>query len=170
MHSLNILTAGIYSFFQWMSFLIDYFFRITPLLKKDYILIADRYAYTGITRDIVNGAGHALGNLLYSIIIKPDLIFFYDVDPRVCYDRIKDRGKILFHTNKIIQGSKLLKNKDLYYIVKLRNEYLRLFNSQMVRKESKIILVNDYTEIVKEYVEDYISGKMEMGGYVKTFN
>jgi dTMP kinase len=170
MYSLNILTSGIYSFFQWMSFLMDYFFKITPLLKRDYILIADRYVYTGITRDIVNGAGHALGNLLHSIIIKPDLIFFYDVDPRVCYDRIKERGKILFHPNKIIQGSKILKNKDLYYIAKLRKEYLRLFNSQMIRKESKIVLVNDFNEIVKEYVEDYISCKMEMGGYVKKFN
>lgn len=168
--SLHILTSGIYSFFQWMGFLIDYFLKITPLLKRGYILIADRYVYTGMTRDIANGTGHAPGNLLHSIIIKPDLIFFYDVDPRVCYDRIKERGKILFHTNKIIRRSKILKNKDLYYIVKLRREYLRLFSSHMVRKESKIILVNHYSELVEESVEKYISGKRGIGGYVKTFN
>ncbi len=170
MDSLNILTSGIYSFFQWVGFLIDYIFKIVPLLKRDYVLIADRYVYTGMTRDIVNGAWAAPGRFLHSVVIKPDLTFFYDVDPQVCYERIKERGKPLFHTNQIIWKSRILKNKDLYYIVKLRREYMRLFHNQMAGKESKIIQVNDDMENVKESVEKVLSGKRRMGVYVKMFN
>lgn len=158
-HSKNILTAGIYSFFQWISFLLDYFFKIIPLLKKNYILIADRYVYTGITRDTANGTGAAFGRFLHETIRKPDLIFFHDVPPQVCYDRIKKRGKILFHTNKSIMRSTTLKNKHLYYLVKLRREYLRLFNSSMIKKRTNIIRIKENNEDVKKCVQNYIQLK-----------
>ncbi len=169
MNRLNILTSGIYSFFQWTSFLIDYFFKLIPLLKENTVLVADRYVYTGMTRDIVNGVGHTPGRLIYRHVLKPNLIFFNDIDPVICHNRIKERGKVLFHTNKMIKRNKILKNKSLYYLVKLRREYQRLFSSQMVKKESLIIQVNENSDIIIKYVEDYISGKKEMKEYVKTF-
>lgn len=158
-HSHNILTSGVYSFFQWVSFLIDYLFKIIPLLKRNYILIADRYVYTGLTRDCANGAGRRLGNLLHRIVIKPDIVFFNDIHPQICHERIKKRGKILFHTNKAILRSMLLKNKQLYYLMKLRREYLRLFNNNSVIRNTNIIFINDNSGRINEYIDDYISAK-----------
>lgn len=164
--SKKLLTSNIYSYLQWLSFFIDYYFKIIPLLKENYILIADRYVYTGLTRDIANGARGRLGRWIYRIVIKPDLLFFYDIDPRVCYERISKRGKDLFHTNKSIMKSKTLKNKNLYYLAKIRREYLRLFDNPEVRKETRIIRFKDNNECFKKHVEDYISIQKEMHEYV----
>lgn len=170
MDSGNLLTPCTYSFLQWISFIIDYFFKIVPLLKKNYILIADRYIYTGLTRDCVNGAGGAIGRFLHRLVIKPAIVFFLDVNPEVCDERIKKRGKDLFHTNKLIRDSKLLKNKELYYLTKLRREYLLLFNSKQVKNETNIITVNEDANTVVKCVNDYISGKREIYEYFKPFN
>jgi Thymidylate kinase len=167
--SINILTPGIYSFFQWMSFIIDYFMKIVPLLKKNYVIIADRYIYTGLTRDCVNGAGGTLGRFLHRIVVKPALVFFLDVDPKVCNERIKKRGKTLFHTNKQIIRSKLLRNKDEYYLTKLRREYLHLFRIATLQNETNIIPVSEDNDAVLKCVQDYISGRREMREYIKTF-
>ena len=168
--SRGLLTPGIYSFFQWISFLIDYLFKVVPLLKKNYILIADRYIYTGLTRDGVNGAGGTIGKFLHKLVIKPAMVFFLDVSPEVCDRRIKKRGKDLFHTNKLIRKSKLLKNKELYYLTKLRREYLILFNSKTIQDETNIITVNEDTDTVVKCVNDYISGRREIYEYFKPFN
>ncbi len=168
--SKKLLTPGIYSFFQWVSFLIDYLFKVLPLLKKNYVLIADRYIYTGLTRDSVNGAGGKIGRLLHRFVIKPTMVFFLDVSPEECDRRIKKRGKDLFHTNKLIRENKLLKNKELYYLNKLRDEYLLLINSKAIQNETNIITVNEDSDIVVKCVNDYISGRREIYEYFKPLN
>ncbi len=170
MDSRKLLTPGIYSFLQWISFLIDYTFKVVPLLKKNYVLIADRYIYTGLTRDRVNGAGGKIGRLLHGLVIKPAMVFFLDVKPEVCDERIKKRGKDLFHTNKLIRESKLLKNRELYYLTKLRREYLLLFNSKTIQNETNIITINEDTNTVIKCVDDYITGRREIYEYFKPLN
>lgn len=135
----NILTKEAYSFLQWISFFIDYFTVILPLLRKNYYVIADRYIYTGLTRDIVNGTKFRVGQLISLFVRQPDYIYFIDTPPNVCFERIKKRGKPLFHTNKRILKSKLLRNKTLYYLKKVRREYLKLFEDLKTKTNIKII-------------------------------
>lgn len=166
----RLLTPEVYSFFQWLSFILDYFSIIHPQLKKNYILIADRYIYTGLTRDSANGASGRLGKILYKKIIKPDLTFFLDVSPKECYKRIQKRGKTLFYTNKMIRESTIIKNKDLFYLMKLRKEYLHLFSDHNVKNNTQIIWVSNNKDIVKRCIGNYLAGKMEVSEYVKSLN
>ncbi|MHB8062502.1 MAG: dTMP kinase [Ruminiclostridium sp.] len=166
-HSMKLLTSWLYSIFQWISFLLDYYLKITPLLKKDCILIADRYIYTGHTRDIANEAGQMIAKKLHRVIRKPDLIFFYDVDLQVCYERIEKRGKFLFYPNNRIQNNEVLKNKDLDYLIRLQQEYFHLFQSSTLTKETNIICLGgsyDLAEIkIRKHVEEYIRLKSGNG-------
>jgi dTMP kinase len=125
--SRRMLSSDIYSFLQWISFLLDYFRIILPTLRSRKIVIADRYVYTGITRDSINGARKRLGLLIASVVRKPDYIYFLDTPSHICLDRLKARNKALFHTNRRIRENKLIKNKDLYYLNKMRYAYNRLF-------------------------------------------
>lgn len=125
--SRKILSSNLYSLLQWIGFLLDYFRIILPVLWSSRIIIADRYIYTGMARDAVNGAGKMLGRIIGFLVRKPDYIYFIDVPSHICLERLKARNTVLFHTNKRIKGNKLLKNKDLYYLNKMRYEYKRMF-------------------------------------------
>jgi len=72
----KLLTSNIYSLLQWMGFLVYYITKIKPLLRKKYIVIADRYAFTGLVRDAVNGGSLFIGKRIWPLIRKPNLIFF----------------------------------------------------------------------------------------------
>ncbi len=156
----RMLTPALYSIFQWTGFFIDYFTRMIPLLKRGYIIIADRYIYTALTRDAVNGAGLLSSRILYHMVRKPDLLFFYDTHPQVCYKRINARGKLLFHTNRYILENRLLKNKDLFYLKKLKNEYVRLLSSPEVKKHANIIFIGDNYNDVGVCVNAYLTRKL----------
>ncbi len=168
--SVRLLTPEIYSFFQWLGFMQDYYFKIIPLLKKQYILLADRYVYTGLTRDNANGTGVKPGKAIYERILKPDLVFFQDINPRICYKRIQKRGKPLFYTNRVIKKSGMIKNKDLFYLMRLRKEYLLLFNNSTVKNDTNIIWLRNSDDSVIEYADGYISDREERREYVKVFN
>ncbi|MFZ5989295.1 MAG: dTMP kinase [Bacillota bacterium] len=156
----HLITPKIYSILQLISFLLDYLIRIVPYLRKNYIVIADRYVYTALTRDRVNGAGSFMGWLLYRLVRKPDMLFFYDTNPDICSQRIKFRGKALFHTNSIILNSKLLKNRNLYYLKKLRSEYVRLLERPEINRATSIIHIKDNVESIVEDVEGYLDKKI----------
>ncbi|RCX12558.1 dTMP kinase [Anaerobacterium chartisolvens] len=160
----KLLTPLVYSVLQWLSFYIDYFIKIMPLLKRGYVVIADRYVYTALTRDVVNGAGTAHGLILRSIAAEPDLLMFFDTSPHVCHDRISLRGKALFHTNKFIMNSRLLKNKDLYYLKRLRREYLKLLSKLNTDKDMHIAFINDCSTDISKHIDCYMDIKKGRAG------
>lgn len=172
LHSMNLLTSWIYSILQWISFLLHYFFEIKPYLEKDYILIADRYIYTGQTRDTANGVKQKTGKRVSKLVRKPDLILFYDVDVKVCYERIERRGKILFHPNRKVQCNKVLKAENLHYLEEMHKEYLNLFSDPELIKDTNVICIplescEKTKVIIKDSVEGYIRKKTDEGVIVK---
>jgi dTMP kinase len=161
LYSSKLLTSGMYSVLQWFSFIIDYLFKIIPYLRKDYILIADRYVYTGLTRDAANGAGIKAGKKLVSFVRKPDLILFYDIDLHICYERIQKRGKRLFRPGGINYSNE----ENLEYLIKLHNEYLKILNQPSFEEETNIVFITGSSEPeklrVKRVIDKYISSKLK---------
>lgn len=155
----KMLTSTIYSILQWSSFSIDYFTRIVPALNKGNIVLADRYVYTALTRDMVNGSSVLPGKYFCTLVRKPDMLFFYDTNCELCYERILTRGKALFHTNKYIKRNKLLKNKNLYYLKKLRSEYIKILRkSNLLSHTNVVIIKNDEVNVIKE-LDQYLKSK-----------
>lgn len=167
LHSANMLTARIYSLLQWISFLIDYFFKMAPCLRKDHIIIADRYMYTGQTRDVANGAGKKAGKKFERLLRKPDLILFYDVDLQVCYERIEKRGKVLFRPDRKNHNNE----ENLEYLIKLHKEYLKIFSEASFTEETNIIVLTGSSDLeklqVKKDVNKYIKLKLKNGYFVE---
>jgi dTMP kinase len=56
--------------------------EIIPALRAGYIVLADRYIYTLMARDIVRGADPAWTRNLYSSALVPDAVFYLQVDPQ----------------------------------------------------------------------------------------
>lgn len=158
-HSMGVLSPTIYSILQWFSFIIDYILKITPLLRRNYVVIVDRYVYTGLTRDTVNKSNQVLGKGIYHLSRIPDMILFYDTGLHICYERIKSRGKILFHPNQTIHRNNLLKNKELYYLKKLLYQYHKLLEEPKLQKACNIIFIKEIGDDVCNKVNSYIIQK-----------
>ncbi|MFH0792666.1 MAG: thymidylate kinase [bacterium] len=60
---------------------------IVPALRAGFIVLADRYIYTLMARDIVRGADPEWIESLYSIAIVPDAVYYLRVSPQSLVER-----------------------------------------------------------------------------------
>jgi dTMP kinase len=61
--------------------------RIVPALRAGFIVLADRYIYTLMARDIVRGADRDWVRSLYGIALVPDLVIYLRVSPGQLVER-----------------------------------------------------------------------------------
>lgn len=62
--------------------------KIIPALRAGYIVLADRYIFTLIARDAVRKIRRTWSHALYGFALKPDLVFYLDVDPNELIHRV----------------------------------------------------------------------------------
>jgi len=78
---------------------------VIPALKKDKIVICDRYFFSTLAYGMAEGL--SLKNLtkLNEKFLLPDIIFFLDVKPAICLQRIEKRGeeKALFEEKEKLE-------------------------------------------------------------------
>jgi len=83
----NVLTRTTLSLFYATDFADQLENRIVPALKAGFVVLADRYIYTLIARDVVRGGDRAWLESLYGIAIVPDIVFYLRVSPRQLVER-----------------------------------------------------------------------------------
>jgi dTMP kinase len=62
--------------------------KIIPALKAGYIVLADRYIFTLMARDAVRKIRRTWSHALYGFALKPELVFYLDVDPNELIHRV----------------------------------------------------------------------------------
>jgi dTMP kinase len=77
----NVLGHTTMSLFYATDFFDQFENVIVPALRAGFVVLADRYIYTLMVRDIVRGANREWVESLYSIALVPDLIFYLRVAP-----------------------------------------------------------------------------------------
>ena len=60
---------------------------ILPALKSGFIVLADRYIYTLMARDMVRGMDEGWLKNLYGIALEPDAVFYLSVEPEELVQR-----------------------------------------------------------------------------------
>lgn len=83
----NILTNTTLSLFYATDFFDQLVHDMIPALRAGYIVIADRYFYTLMARDLVRGADRDWVRNLYSPALVPDAVFYFKVGARQLVDR-----------------------------------------------------------------------------------
>src|SRR4051812_9853089 len=68
---------------------------ILPALKAGFIVLADRYIYTLMIRDMVRGMDEAWLKNLYGIALVPDAVFYLNVSPQELVLRNFEKSKAL---------------------------------------------------------------------------
>src|SRR5882757_8783742 len=77
----NILSRTTLSLFYATDFADQLENIILPALKAGFIVLADRYIYTLMARDMVRGMDEAWLKNLYGIALEPDAVFYLNVPP-----------------------------------------------------------------------------------------
>lgn len=72
--------------------------RVIPALKEDKIVLCDRYldsslVYQGIARGL--GIENVEKINMFALEYMPDITFFIDVKPEICFKRIKDNNRAM---------------------------------------------------------------------------
>src|SRR5262245_60429166 len=70
---------------------------IKPSLDKGKIVIADRYIFTGLSRDAARGVSRDWSMSLYGQVRKPDIVFYFSGAPEVFAARIAASREIRFY-------------------------------------------------------------------------
>lgn len=83
----NILGETTRSIFYATDFADQLENRIIPALRAGFIVLADRYIYTLMARDIVRGADREWERALYGIALVPDLVIYLRVSPAQLVER-----------------------------------------------------------------------------------
>lgn len=85
--SSNVLSPRTLSLFYATDFADQLENKIIPSLQAGSIVLADRYIYTPMARDIVRGAERDWVEAVYSIALVPDAVFYLSVSPRNLAER-----------------------------------------------------------------------------------
>jgi dTMP kinase len=83
----NVLTHTTMSLFYATDFFDQQVKDLVPALRAGLIVLADRYVYTLMARDIVRGADCEWTRNLYSPAIIPDAVFYFRVSARQLVER-----------------------------------------------------------------------------------
>ncbi len=83
----NILSRTTLSLFYATDFADQVENIILPALKAGFVVLADRYIYTLMARDIVRGMDQAWLKNLYGIALEPDAVFYLNVPPEELVQR-----------------------------------------------------------------------------------
>ena len=73
---------------------------IVPSLRAGKVVLADRYIYTAMARDVARGANPRAVRQLYSFAVKPDLALYFRVPLEVAVHRVlscAERGELKFY-------------------------------------------------------------------------
>jgi dTMP kinase len=83
----NILSRATLSLFYATDFADQLENVIIPALKAGFMVLADRYIYTLMARDLVRGMDAAWLKNLYGVALVPDAVFYLNVSPEQLVER-----------------------------------------------------------------------------------
>jgi len=124
----NTLSPRTMSLFYASDFYDQLENRIVPALRAGYVVLADRYIFTLMARDLVRGADPAWLDSLYSMALVPDAVYCLTVSTRVLARRALAAHAGLDYWES---GMDLGLSRDWYtsfvlYQRRLRQEFRRL--------------------------------------------
>ncbi|MDQ6632923.1 MAG: thymidylate kinase [Verrucomicrobiota bacterium] len=124
----NILSRTTLSLFYATDFADQLENIILPSLKAGFMVLADRYIYTLMVRDLVRGMNEAWLKNLYGIALVPDAVFYLNVSPDELVQRNFSKTQSLDYWES---GMDLGLSRDMFdsflkYQALMQNEFKRL--------------------------------------------
>ena len=112
--------------------------KIIPGLRSGYIVLSDRYIYTLMAREAVRGISSSWSHNLYGFALKPDIVFYLDVDPNELVHRVFKKNSYLdyYESGTDLRLSDNMLESFIMYQKLLKNQFKRM------QKRYKIISID----------------------------
>jgi dTMP kinase len=119
--------------------------KIIPALRAGYIVLADRYIYTLMARDAVRGLSRRWSHNLFGFAVKPDLVYYLDVDPNELVHRVFQKNSSLDYYES---GADLRLSEDM---LESFLKYQRLIGKEFQRMQKRygIVPINGNRTVVE---------------------
>ena len=133
--------------------------QIIPALRAGFIVLADRYIYTLIARDVAREADPEWAESLYSIAVVPDAVFYLRVSPQELLQRNFQKHPTLdyWESGMDIGLSRDMFDSFLKYQRLMQNEFKRL----QQKYEFEVINGNRSVKFIAAELESKISKILE---------
>ncbi len=121
----NILSPSTMSLFYATDFADQLENVMIPALRAGFVVLADRYIYTLMARDIVRGANREWIRAVYGIALVPDAVFYLNVSPKILAERNFKKSGMLDYWES---GMDIQRSGDMYecfirYQKKIQKEF-----------------------------------------------
>ena len=127
----NVLNPITLSLFYATDFADQFENVIIPALRSGFVVLADRYIYTLMARDLIRGADPAWLESLYSIALVPDAVFYLRVSTKQLVGRSLDKEATLDYWES---GMDLGRSRDLFHSFM---KYQRLIQAEFARMQER---------------------------------
>lgn len=157
----NILSHITLSLFYATDFADQLENIILPALKAGFMVLADRYIYTLMVRDLVRGMDEAWLKNLYGIALMPDAVFYLNVSPEQLVQRNFSKNQTLdyWESGLDIGLSRDMFDCFLQYQALVEKQFRRLqstYGLTIVNGERSVEVVNAE---LQEKIEQVLVGK-----------
>jgi dTMP kinase len=156
----NVLSQTTRSLFYATDFADQLENRIIPALRAGYVVLADRYIYSLMARDIVRGADRDWVRSLYGIALVPALVMYLQVSPAQLVERNFRKNVILDYWEA---GMDLGLSRDIFdsFI-----RYQRLIQKEflLMQKEYGFTVINGNRSIrsIANEIRTRVEGLLEL--------
>jgi dTMP kinase len=157
----NVLTHTTMSLFYATDFFDQLVHEIIPALRAGFIVLADRYIYTLMARDLARGADRAWVRNLYSPAIIPDAVFYFRVSARQLVDRNFQKNSTLDYWES---GMDLGLSRDMFSsFVKFQKMLQTEFERMQKEFGFEIINANLRIDTIQRELRKKIGGLLGLG-------
>ena len=155
----NILSHTTLSLFYATDFADQLENTILPALRAGFIVLADRYIYTLMVRDIVRGTDEEWLKNLYGIALVPDAVFYLSVSPEQLVQRNFAKNKSLDYWESGMDCglSRDMFDSFLKYQALVTQEYKRLQASYKFTIIDANRSVDEISEELKKEIEGVLT-------------
>jgi len=122
--------------------------KIIPGLRAGYIVLSDRYIYTLMAREAVRGISSSWSRNLYGFALRPDIVFYLDVDPNELVHRVFKKNSYLdyYESGTDLRLSDNMLESFVMYQKLLRKEFRRMqkrYNIVSINGNRSVIEINE---------------------------
>ncbi len=132
--------------------------KIIPGLRSGYIVLSDRYIYTLMAREAVRGISSSWSRNLYGFALRPDIVFYLDVDPNGLVHRVFKKNSYLdyYESGTDLRLSDNMLESFVMYQKLLRKEFKRMQKRYNIISIDGNRSITEINQDLQKRIDDYL--------------